>query len=153
MIQNNVNSFLALIPLRVPSLISSPSEDDTEITKDSALLYFPLDERLPIAMIHDMCIGKLDLLQLYFAIHKTTRGIQHCCLFTRPEKNNLMYKINLASDSIGFVKGLTVTIFDSGSPEVFYQALEDDLMAHSSTFNFEHSMKPGDALALFCKFL
>lgn len=153
MIQNNVNSFLALIPLRVPSLISSPSEDDTEITKDSALLYFPLDERLPIAMIHDMCIGKLDLLQLYFAIHKTTRGIQHCCLFTRPEKNNLMYKINLASDSIGFVKGLTVTIFDSGSPEVFYQALEDDLMAHSSTFHFEHSMTPGDALALFCKFL
>ena len=153
MIQNNVNSFLALIPLRVPSLISSPSEDDTEITKDSALLYFPLDERLPIAMIHDMCIEKLDLLQLYFAIHKTTRGIQHCCLFTRPEKNNLMYKINLASDYIGFVKGLTVTIFDSGSPEVFYQALEDDLMAHSSTFNIQHSMTPGDALALFCKFL
>ena len=151
MIQNIVNSFLALVPLRIPSLISTPSEDDTEITKDSALLYFPLDERSPIGMIHDMCMESLDLQQLYFAINKTNHGIQHCCLFTRPENNNLMYKINLASDSVGFIKGLIVTIFDSGSPEVFEQALEDDLKAHSSAFNFEDAMTRGDVLTLFCK--
>lgn len=149
MIQEQVNTFMALSPLMAPSLITKPSDDDSEITEEYALLYFPLEEKLPIGMVSDMCLDSMELLSLFFAKSKVTPGVQHCCLFHKPSGGKLMFKIDIASDSIGFVSGITVTIFDEH--QVFEQALEDDLTAHSSSFTFEHSIPVGDVLKFFCK--
>ena len=148
MIQNEVNTFLALAPLMLPSLITTPSDEDSEISDDTALLYFNFDERLPIGMVSDMCLDGMELIQLYFGSSKTAKGVKHCCMFSRPANNKQMFKMNLASDSLGFVQGLSVTIYDSS--EVMEQGLEEDLIAHSS-YDFENSMTTGDVLSLFCK--
>ena len=149
MIQEKVDTFMALAPLMVPSLITTSNDEESEITEDYALLYFQFEERLPISIAVDTCAEGLELLQLYFGTSRAGAPTKHCCLFSQPSYNKQMYKINFASDSLGFVKGLAVTLYESS--ELLEQALENDLLAHSSGFVFESAMTTGEVLSHFCK--
>ena len=151
MINERLQTFMALVPLMVPSLITSPSEDDLEVSSDHAYLYFPFSDQRTLASVVDTCCDGLGVVQLYYATFLSGCGVRHCCLFTPPASGRVLYKVNLVSDSVGMVDGMSVTIFDS--VEFLEQALEDDLSAHSDGFRFEHALTVGDVLSLFCKMM
>ena len=48
MISNEVTKFMAIVPLMLPRLIDSKRCVDPDITEDTAVLYFKLDEPFPI---------------------------------------------------------------------------------------------------------
>ena len=53
MIKEEVTKFMALAPLMLPRLIGSNGPDETDITDDSAILLFSLEEKLPIGLVMD----------------------------------------------------------------------------------------------------
>lgn len=54
MITKEVNKFMALAPLMLPRLIDSKKCAEPDITEDSAILYFSLEETFPIGCVMDM---------------------------------------------------------------------------------------------------
>ena len=62
MITKEVNKFMALAPLMLPRLIDSKKCAEPDITEDSAILYFSLEETFPIGCIMDMLDDDMDLL-------------------------------------------------------------------------------------------
>ena len=53
MIKEEISKFMALVPLMLPKLIRSNGPDETDITDDSGILFFSLEERLPISIVMD----------------------------------------------------------------------------------------------------
>lgn len=56
MITKEVNKFMALAPLMLPRLIDSKKCAEPDITEDSAILYFSLEEKFPIGCVMDMLV-------------------------------------------------------------------------------------------------
>ena len=97
----------------LPRLIDSKKCAEPDITEDSAILYFSLEEKFPIGCVMDMLDDDMDLLLLYHGISKTAPNIHHCCFFASPKLGQSMYKVNMVSQPNGFIDGITVTIYDS----------------------------------------
>lgn len=113
MITKEVNKFMALAPLVLPRLIDSKKCAEPDITEDSAILYFSLEEKFPIGCVMDMLDDDMDLLLLYHGTSKTDSNIHHCCFFASPKLGQSMYKVNMVSQPNGFIDGISVTIYDS----------------------------------------
>ena len=60
MITKEVNKFMALAPLMLPRLIDSKKCAEPDITEDSAILYFSLEEKFPIGCVMDMLDDDMD---------------------------------------------------------------------------------------------
>lgn len=149
MITKEVNKFMALAPLMLPKLIDSKKCAEPDITEDSAILYFTLEEIFPIGCVMDMLDDDMDLLLLYHGTSKSNPKIHHCCFFANPKLGQSMYKVNMVSLTNGFVDGITVTIYDS--LDVWEDELESDLMAHERSFDFIQAMTTSKLLSFFCK--
>lgn len=149
MITKEVNKFMALAPLMLPKLIDSKKCAEPDITEDSAILYFTLEESFPIGCVMDMLDDDMDLLLLYHGTSRTNPKIHHCCFFANPKLGQSMYKVNMVSLTNGFVDGITVTIYDS--LDVWEDELESDLMAHELSFDFIQAMTASKLLSVFCK--
>ena len=149
MITKEVNKFMALAPLMLPKLIDSKKCAEPDITEDSAILYFTLEESFPIGCVMDMLDDDMDLLLLYYGTSKSNPKIHHCCFFANPKLGQSMYKVNMVSLANGFVDGITVTIYDS--LDVWEDELESDLMAHERSFDFVQAMTVSKLLSVFCK--
>lgn len=149
MITKEVNKFMALAPLMLPKLIDCKKCAEPDITEDSAILYFTLEESFPIGCVMDMLDDDMDLLLLYHGTSKTSPKILHCCFFANPKLDQSMYKVNMVSLTNGFVDGITVTIYDS--LDVWEDELESDLMAHERSFDFIQAMTASKLLSVFCK--
>lgn len=149
MITKEVNKFMALAPLMLPKLIDSKKCAEPDITEDSAILYFTLEECFPIGCVMDMLDDDMDLLLLYYGTSKSNPKIHHCCFFANPKLGQSMYKVNMVSLANGFVDGITVTIYDS--LDVWEDELESDLMAHERSFDFIQAMTVSKLLSVFCK--
>lgn len=149
MITKEVNKFMALAPLMLPKLIDSKKCAEPDITEDSAILYFTLEESFPIGCVMDMLDDDMDLLLLYYGTSKSNPKIHHCCFFANPKLGQSMYKVNMVSLVNGFVDGITVTIYDS--LDVWEDELESDLMAHERSFDFIQAMTVSKLLSVFCK--
>ena len=52
---------MALAPLMLPRIVGSKGPDETDITDDSAILFFSLEERLPIGLVMDMLEDDMEL--------------------------------------------------------------------------------------------
>lgn len=148
MIRNEISKFMALAPLIMPSLIRNSSAE-TEISDDSAILYFTLDEKLPIGLVMDSCDTDMELLMLFHATSKENPKLQHCCLFPVPKSNGPMFKINIETDDKGYADNLRVTIFDMS--DIWEEALETDIAAHSHGYNFTQAISQSEVLSLFLK--
>lgn len=148
MISDNVTKFMALAPLMLPRLLGDSRPEDTEITEESAVLYFSLEENLHISIVMDMLEEDMELSLLYHGTKKDNSKNHHCCFFASPTTERNMFKINLTSDNHEMVKSLTVTIYDS--LDLMESDLEADLSAHDSGFDFIQSMTASDVLSLFC---
>ena len=148
MTTDNVAKFLALAPLMLPKLIGDRTPDETEITDDSAILYFSFEEKQPLNWVMDMLEDDMELTLLYHAVHKSNDKLHHCCFFSNPQADRKMYKFNLISDDGIQTAGMTVSIYDS--LDVMESELESDLTSHSYNFNFIHAMDIADVLSLFC---
>lgn len=149
MITTEVNKFMALAPLMLPKLIDVKQCVDPDITDDSAVLYFALNEKFPIGCVMDMLDEDLDLLMLYCGVNKFNSKQYHCCFFASPKLGRCMYKININTIKDTFVEGVTVTVYDS--VDIWEDELESDLRSHSQTFDFSESMTLQDLLSTFCK--
>ena len=149
MIITEVNKFMALAPLMLPKLIDVKQCVDPDITEDSAVLYFALNEKFPIGCVMDMLDEDLDLLMLYCGVSKFNSKQYHCCFFASPKLGRCMYKININTIKDTFVEGVTVTVYDS--VDIWEDELESDLRSHSQTFDFSESMTVQDLLSTFCK--
>ena len=149
MITKEVNKFMALAPLMLPKLIDSKKCAEPDITEDSAILYFTLEESFPIGCVMDMLDDDMDLLLLYYGTSKSNPKIHHCCFFANPKLGQSMYKVNMVSLANGFVDSITVTIYDS--LDVWEDELESDLMAHERSFDFIQAMTASKLLSVFCK--
>lgn len=149
MITKEVNKFMVLAPLMLPKLIDSKKCAEPDITEDSAILYFTLEESFPIGYVMDMLDDDMDLLLLYYGTSKSNPKIHHCCFFANPKLGQSMYKVNMVSLTNGFVDGITVTIYDS--LDVWEDELESDLMAHERSFDFIQAMTTSKLLSVFCK--
>lgn len=149
MITTEVNKFMALAPLMLPKLIDVKQCVDPDITDDSAVLYFALDEKFPIGCVMDMLDEDLDLLMLYCGVNRFNSKQYHCCFFASPKLGRCMYKININTIKDTFVEGVTVTVYDS--VDIWEDELESDLRSHSQTFDFSESMTLQDLLSTFCK--
>ena len=134
MITREVNKFMILAPLMLPKLIDCKKCQDPDITEDSAILYFSLEEPFPIGCVMDMLEDDMDLVLLYHGTKKESPRIHHCCFFASPKTGQSMYKINVTTDSKEFVKDISVTIFDS--IDVWEDELETDLNTHTGKFDF-----------------
>lgn len=151
MISNEISKFLALAPLIMPDLIRYDKTTESDITDDYAILYFTFGEKLPISLVMDSCDSDMELLMLYHASSELTPKLQHCCFFPIPKDCEVKFKINIVTDNRGFADGLTATIFDEN--DVWEQALENDIAAHSNGYNFTEVVKDNNLLALFIDIL
>ena len=149
MITREVNKFMILAPLMLPKLIDCKKCQDPDITEDSAILYFSLEEPFPIGCVMDMLEDDMDLVLLYHGTKKESPRIHHCCFFASPKTGQSMYKINVTTDNKEFVKDISVTIFDS--IDVWEDELETDLNSHNGKFDFIVSMSHQELLSIFCK--
>ena len=75
MIKEEISKFMALVPLMLPKLIRSNGPDETDITDDSGILFFSLEERLPISIvmdeIDDGMEGSITVVSLRVPKHQT----------------------------------------------------------------------------------
>ncbi len=149
MITREVNKFMILAPLMLPKLIDCKKCQEPDITEDSAILYFNLNEPFPIGCVMDMLEDDMDLVLLYHGTKKDSPHIHHCCFFASPKSGQSMYKINATTDSTGLVKDISVTIFDS--IDVWEDELEVDLNTHIGKFDFIVSLSHQELLSIFCK--
>ena len=149
MIVKEVNKFMALMPLMLPKLIDNKKCVEPDIAEDSAVLYFNLEERLPIGVVMDMIDDDLDLLLLYHATQKSNPRILHCCFFASPKLGKSMFKINMLTAADGFVDSVAVTVYDS--VDVFAEELDSDLLSHTLSFDFIEAMTSQELLSTFCK--
>ena len=149
MITKEVNKFMALAPLMLPRLIDSKKCAEPDITEDSAILYFSLEEKFPIG-VSWIC---LTMIWTYFycimGTSKTASNIHHCCFFASPKLGQSMYKVNMVSQPNGFIDGISVTIYDS--IDVWEDELESDLLSHEASFDFIEAMTTAKLLSVFCK--
>ena len=148
MITDNVTKFLALAPLIMPKLIGDASPDETEITDDSAVLYFAFKEAQPLSWVMDVMEDEMEMTLLYHGINKRDEHLHHCCFFSSPQSGRNMFKINIVSDNLENANGLTVSIYES--LDVMESELESDLQAHTYTYDFVQAMSTADLLSLFC---
>lgn len=148
MIREEIKKFMALAPLMLPHIIGDKLPDDTEITEDCALLYFPLEESLPMGSVMDMLEDDMELVLLYHGTCAGNAKVHHCCFFTSPQAERNMYKFNLASDEKGYVHGLTVSIYSS--LDQMEDDLESDLSSHEKSFSLIQAMTDTEVVSLFC---
>lgn len=85
MITKEVNKFMALAPLMLPRLIDSKKCAEPDITEDSAILYFSLEEKFPIGCVMDMLDDDMDLLLLYHGISKTAPKYTSLLFLCQPQ--------------------------------------------------------------------
>lgn len=149
MLRNEISKFMALAPLIMPDLIHNDSATESDVTDDYAILYFSFGEKLPIGLVMDSCDKEMELLMLYHASSEQNQQLQHCCFFPLPKDGICMFKINIVTDNLGFADGLSVTIFDA--TEIWEQALESDIAAHSKGYTLTDAIKSNDLLSLFMK--
>lgn len=149
MITKEVSKFLALAPLILPKLIDKKKCVDPDITDESAILDFSLEEKLPIGLVMDMLDNDMDMLLLYHGTSKADPRIHHCCFFSSPRLGQSMYKINMVTQANEFVDGVTATIYDS--IDVWADELESDLASHEQAFDFIQAMISSELLSIFCK--
>lgn len=148
MIKEEISKFMALVPLMLPKLIRSNGPDETDITDDSGILFFALEERLPISIVMDEIDDGMELKLLYHGTSKDNPRIHHCCFFASSKASNSMFKFNIVSDEREFVDGLNVTLYDS--LDTMESELESDLKSHAVSFDFIQAMEVSELLALFC---
>lgn len=148
MIKESVTKFMALAPLMLPRLIGNGRPDDTDINEDSAVLFFTLEEKLPVGLVMDMLEDDLEQVLLYHGTNKENPKQHHCCFFSNPGVGHDMYRFNVTSDNREMVDGITVTIYDS--LDTMEGELENDLKAHEGRFDFIQAMTSIDLLELFC---
>lgn len=148
MIKEEITKFMALAPLMLPKLIGSNGPDETDITDDSAILFFSLEESLPIGLVMDDLDDGMELSMLFHGTSKENPKLHHCCFFANPTGSKTMCKINLVSDEHEFINGLNVSIYDS--LDTMESDLESDLKFHAQSFNFIQAMEVSELLALFC---
>ena len=149
MISKEVNKFMALAPLILPKLIDSKKCVEPDISEDSAILFFTLEEKFPIGCVMDMLDDDMEMLLLYHGTSKADPKIHHCCFFASPRLGQSMYKVNMVSQTNGFVEGISVTIYDS--IDIWEEELESDLLAHEAAFDFIEAMTAAKLLSVFCK--
>lgn len=149
MISNEVTKFMAIVPLMLPRLIDSKRCVDPDITEDTAVLYFKLDEPFPIGCVMDMLDENVELHLLYHSSNKTDEHFHHCCFFASPKLGHCMFSINMTTNKNTFVEGLSVTVYDS--IDVWEDELEKDLELHAKSFDFVKAMTPEQLLSIFCK--
>lgn len=149
MIRNEIQKFLALAPLIMPDLIKDDKIEESDIAEKTAILYFSLKEKLPIAIIMDSCDTDMELLMLYHATNNQVPKLQHCCFFPIPSKGDVMFKLNIVSDQRGYADGITITIYDANAHEFMQKSLEDDIAVHSPNFKFTEVIKDNELLSLF----
>ena len=149
MITKEVNKFLALAPLILPQLIDKKKCVDPDITDESAILDFSLEEKLPIGCVMDMLDNDMDMLLLYHGTSKANPKLHHCCFFASPYLGRSMFKINIVSHADEFVDSLTATVYDS--IDVWAEELESDLVSHEQAFDFIQAMSSPELLSIFCK--
>lgn len=148
MIKDEVTRFMALAPLMLPKLIKNTTAEETDITDDSAILYFTLEEALPISLVMDMLEDDMELSLLYHGTSKENAKLHHCCFFTSPANGKDMFKFNMVSDNREYVSDLTISIFDS--LDTMESELESDLTSHAKSFDFIQAMEVSEVLGLFC---
>lgn len=145
MIHSEVNRFMALAPLMLPTLIND-RKMESEISEDSAVLIFKLEEPFPIGYVMELLDDDLDLKLLYHAVNINSH---HVCYFANPKDGNLMYKVNFQSLEQDYVHNIIVTIYES--LDVWEEELEVDVKAHQKDFEFIKEMRPQELLSVFCK--
>ena len=149
MITKEVNKFLALAPLILPKLIDKKKCVNPDITEDSAILDFNLEESLPIGCVMDMLNDDMEMLLLYNGTGKANPKVHHCCFFASPKLGQSMYKINMVTSANDFVDSITVTIYDS--IDIWADELESDLTSHEQAFDFIQAMSSAELMSVFCK--
>lgn len=148
MIQEEVTKFMALAPLMLPRIVGSKGPDETDITDDSAILFFSLEERLPIGLVMDMLEDDMELSLLYHGTNKENPKLHHCCFFASPKTTKTMCKFNIVTDGREFVDGVNVSVYDS--LDTMEGDLEADLSSHAGSFDFIQAMEVSELLTLFC---
>ena len=149
MIVSEVNKFMTLAPLILPKLIDSKKCMEPDITDESAILYFNLEEPFPIGVVMDMLEDDMELVLLYHGTKKDNAHVHHCCFFDSPKVGQSMYKINMTTNNKEFVEGISVSIFES--IDIWEDELESDLTSHTGAFDFIQSMSHQELLSTFCK--
>ena len=149
MIKEEVTKFMALAPLMLPRLIDGKRCVDPDISEDSAILYFSLEEPFPIGCVMDMLDEKIDILMLYHGSSKSDPNLHHCCFFANPQFGKTMYSINMTTNKNSFVEGISVTVYDA--IDIWEDDLENDLNIHAQAFDFIDAMKTERLLSVFCK--
>lgn len=148
MIKDNVTKFMALAPLMLPRLIGNKRPDDTDITEDSAVLFFTFEEKMFLGTVMDMLEDDMELALLYHGTSKENPKLHHCCFFSNPQTGRDMYKFNIITDNHELASGMNVTVYDS--LDTMESELESDLQAHESRFDFIQAMTTSELLELYC---
>lgn len=84
MITKEVNKFLALAPLILPRLIDKDKCLEPDITEESAILYFALEESLPIGLVMDILDDDMEMLLLYHGTSKADPKTHHISMPSAP---------------------------------------------------------------------
>ena len=90
MITKEVNKFMALAPLMLPRLIDSKKCAEPDITEDSAILYFSLEEKFPIGCVMDIVIRNFAPPKFRKVKPPTKNTINKECKCGKIEKHSLI---------------------------------------------------------------
>ena len=148
-ISNEVTKFMDLAPLMLPRLIDGKHCVDPDISEDSAILNFSLEESFPIGCVMDMLDENIDILMLYHGTSKSDPDIYHCCFFANPQFGKTMFSINIKTNKNSFFETLSVTVYDA--IDIWEDDLENDLNIHAQAFDFIDAMTAERLLSVFCK--
>ncbi len=142
--KKSVRKFLSLAPLLLPRLICENKLTSDEEWDDVTILQFNLDEPLTITYVMNMLEDDMELSLLYNA--KDSTGNSQCCYFSHPSSRK-MYKFNAESNRIGYVKELSITIYES--IDIMESDLEEELKKGENELDLVYSMSFQELINLF----
>ena len=148
MLDLQISKFILFAPQLLPKLIKAKDCDSIDFNDDSAVLTYKLEEPLSIGCVMNMLDeAEIGLVFLYYAKDKSNPQISHCCMFSHPQFCDLMYSINLCSNSNGLCDKMFITIFEE--KDIWENSLEDDYNLHINSFNFINSISLDKLLKYF----
>lgn len=147
MLQEQIERFIMLASLEMPSLIVPKLFKEAELLDESALLTFKLPEIYPLDKLIDELEDQMELVLLYHHVpSKDTEFGHQCCAYSNPHFEH-MYKMNAVCDENSRCDTLDVTLYSS--LEIMGVELRDELIRMGKRGEFSYSRKIEDLLRDF----
>lgn len=145
--KEQIDRFITLASLEMPTLIAEHFFQGAEIYEDYALLTFGLPKAYPMEELIDELEDQMELVLLYHHVPSSDTPFgQQCCAYSNPRFGH-MFKMNVQADDRVECDTLYVTLYDS--LEVMGSELREELLRVLASGKTLYALKEEDLLKDF----